>query len=115
MISSREAHDRHARHYYDVLASLQDAYDRSGIQLTATLDQSDSNWGQIQRSQQWVSTRFEHDHYAAALCNAYTGVGIPLVDLRFGVEAMKLSGLEVGLICVLGCQCFVVWELASIE
>lgn len=30
MISSREAHQRHARHYFAVLADLQDAYDTGG-------------------------------------------------------------------------------------
>ena len=72
---------RHAAHYVDVLALVNERYLNGTEELMGGLELFDLELGNIQAGQAWAAANAEEDDAAAALCSDYSGAA-DLLGLR---------------------------------
>lgn len=88
---------RHATHYKDVLAIINELYEKGGEALAHGLALFDLEWGNIQAGHDWVASQdVEADEDMARLGMAYPNAGSLVLDLRQHPRE-RIRWLEIGL------------------
>ena len=71
MPTRHQAHLRHAKHYWALLAVSNDVYKLGGNKVLSALSLLDAEWANIQVGQRWAEGHINHDEVASSLCGAF--------------------------------------------